>query len=65
MLAMLANMIFDAKANIDTIKAHDEDRDFSMVYLVLEVTSRTHLADVIKQIRKMKAVRRIMRYAEI
>lgn len=65
MLAKIANAIFEAKANIDMIKANDEDREFSKVYLVLEVINRNHLADVMKQLRKMKAVRRIVRHAEI
>jgi len=61
MLAVLSAAIADAGANIDSIRSEDKDDRYSVVTLILAVSDRTHLAQIMRRIRAMKPVTKITR----
>jgi guanosine-3',5'-bis(diphosphate) 3'-pyrophosphohydrolase len=60
-LAAIALAIADADANIDDINVNERDGRHYMVMLKILVKDRVHLARVMRNIRKVKAVLRISR----
>jgi len=60
-LARLANVIAANNANIDNISVEERDGNYCDVNLTLSVLSRTHLAQVMRRLRSVKAVTRLAR----
>lgn len=60
-LASLTLAIAEAESNIELIRAHESDRHHYHVDLTIAVRNRSHLARIIKKIRKRKDVIRVLR----
>ncbi len=61
MLALLGQAIFKANANIKHIDMLEHDDDYACVNLVLTVKNRVHLAQIIREVRKIREAHRIHR----
>jgi len=60
-LAILASSLAQTDTNIETISLQEKDAHLSVVNLRIAVIGRVHLANVIRKIRKLKAVNKITR----
>jgi RelA/SpoT family (p)ppGpp synthetase len=60
-LAELTTAIANAQANIENINVEDRDGRYCAITIVISVSSRSHLATVMRYIRKIPAVSKIMR----
>lgn len=60
-LAVLASLISQTDANIETINLKEKDAHLSVVSLRISVHDRKHLAKTLRRIRTLKAVTRITR----
>lgn len=60
-LAILASLISQTDANIETINLKEKDAHLSVVSLRISVHNRQHLAKTLRRIRTLKAVTRITR----
>lgn len=60
-VATLAARITEQDATIDQITTKDQNAHISTVELVIGVRNRVHLADILRRIRSLKAVRRVSR----
>jgi guanosine-3',5'-bis(diphosphate) 3'-pyrophosphohydrolase len=60
-LAVLASLISQTDANIETINLKEKDAHLSVVSLRISVHDRKHLAKTLRRIRTLKAVTRISR----
>lgn len=60
-LASLALAISEAESNIESIRAQETDRDHFYVALTISVKNRTHLASIMRKIRKRKDIIRVVR----
>jgi len=60
-LAQVAATIADAGSNIEQVSVLDRHEDCSVITFVLQVRDRSHLAHVLRGIRKMKTVLRVSR----
>ncbi|HEY9136158.1 MAG TPA: bifunctional GTP diphosphokinase/guanosine-3',5'-bis pyrophosphate 3'-pyrophosphohydrolase [Pseudomonadales bacterium] len=60
-LAVMATVITDSDANIESIHMEEKDVQVSVVKLFLGVKNRVHLARVIKRLRNLKAIYRLTR----
>ena len=60
-IALLASTITNVDANIERINMVEKDARLSTVNIVLTVSDRVHLANVIKRLRILKGVNRIVR----
>jgi GTP diphosphokinase / guanosine-3',5'-bis(diphosphate) 3'-diphosphatase len=63
-LAKVASAIADAGSNIDNLSIDEERGMYSTMHFALEVTSRDHLARVMRGVRAIPAVVRITRVRE-
>lgn len=61
-LASLALVISDAESNIENINAEEFDGSYFSVNLTLTAHGRTHLARILRKIRKNKNVIRVVRH---
>ncbi|MBT5031890.1 MAG: bifunctional (p)ppGpp synthetase/guanosine-3',5'-bis(diphosphate) 3'-pyrophosphohydrolase [Proteobacteria bacterium] len=59
--AGVASAIADAGANIDHISIDERDAAIYSMHFIIEVKNRVQLAQVIKQVRKKKGVRKVTR----
>jgi (p)ppGpp synthase/HD superfamily hydrolase len=60
-IAQLATKITGLEANIEKITVEDENPRISVIQLLLGVTSRVHLAQIMKRLRHIKAVTSVTR----
>lgn len=60
-LAQIAAAIATADGNIDNINVEEREGNNSILHLMLSVHDRKHLAQVMRQIRTIKAITRVMR----
>ena len=60
-VATLAARITEQDATIDQITINDQNVHISTIALVIGVKSRVHLANILRRIRSLKAVRRVNR----
>lgn len=60
-LAQLASAIAMTNANIDNVTVEERDGKYSVVNLILSVSNRKHLAQVMRRLRSIKAVTRLNR----
>ena len=60
-IATLAARITEQDATIDQITVSDQNAQISTVKLVIGVKGRLHLANILRRIRSLKAVRRVSR----
>jgi len=60
-LAEITSVIANTDANIEDISTANSDGRYSAVHLTLTVQNRVHLAQVIRNIRRLNAVTRIIR----
>ncbi len=60
-LATLASTISEMGSNIDNVSIDDQDGRTNMINFTIRVTGRDHLADIIRNIRKLKPVHTIQR----
>ncbi|TZF90075.1 RelA/SpoT family protein [Cognatilysobacter lacus] len=60
-LAQVAAGIADAKANIDRVEYIERDANVAVLRFGIEVTSRSHLADVIRKVRKLNVALGVQR----
>ena len=60
-LAEVAATIADADSNIEQVSVQDRQDDSSMLTFLLQVKDRNHLADIMRQVRKMPNVIRVSR----
>ena len=60
-LAQVAAAIAHADSNIDSVEYLDRDKNISMIRFGIEVSGRTHLADVIRRVRRLAAVHGVQR----
>ncbi len=60
-LAQVAAAIAQADSNIDSVEYLDRDKNISMIRFGIEVSGRTHLADVIRRVRRLAAVHGVQR----
>jgi guanosine-3',5'-bis(diphosphate) 3'-pyrophosphohydrolase len=63
-LAKLATGIADMESNITNISMQDDDDNTTSIYFTLQVTDRSHLARVLRVLRRVPSVIRIYRHAE-
>ena len=63
-LAKVASAIADAGSNIDNLSLDEERGMYSTMHFALEVTTRDHLAQVMRRVRAIPAVVRITRVKE-
>ncbi|OGT42581.1 MAG: bifunctional GTP diphosphokinase/guanosine-3',5'-bis(diphosphate) 3'-diphosphatase [Gammaproteobacteria bacterium RIFCSPHIGHO2_12_FULL_37_34] len=61
-LASLALAISGAESNIEHIRAHESDRHHFHVDVTISVRNRSHLAKILRRIRKQKDVIRVFRH---
>jgi RelA/SpoT family (p)ppGpp synthetase len=60
-LAAVTSSVADTGTNIDKLQLQERDADTSAVTMELQVHNRTHLANIIKTIRRMPEVQRVIR----
>lgn len=60
-LAEVAATIADSKSNIEQVAVTNRDEDVTEMTFVINVTDRKHLADIIRNVRKMQNVLRVHR----
>ena len=60
-LAVLASLISEADANIETINLKEKDAHLSVVTMRISIRDRVHLAKTMRRIRTLKVVHRITR----
>ena len=60
-LAKIATEIAARNANIVSVEMHDKDDRYTTLKFVVEVTSRVHLANIIRRVRNIRHVSRISR----
>jgi len=60
-LAKVASEIADAGSNIDSISMEDERSIYATMRFVLEVANRSHLARVVRALRRLPDVTKIAR----
>ena len=62
-LAKIASVIADMESNIDKLTTEENDGGgFTNINFLIEVKSRIHLADIIRNLRKIEQVSRITRF---
>jgi len=61
MLATIAAAIADQQANIENVEMKDRDDRYTSLSFVIEVTDRKHLANVMRRLRRIKAVSQLAR----
>lgn len=61
-LASIALSIAETESNIENIRAEENDKHHFNVDLIISVKNRTHLARVLRKLRKRKDVIRVMRH---
>lgn len=61
-LASLTLAISEAESNIENIRAQESDRHHFYVEVTISVRNRTHLARILRKIRKRKDVIRVLRH---
>lgn len=61
-LAALTLAISETESNIENIRAHESDRHHFHVDITISVRNRSHLARILRKIRKRKEVIRVIRY---
>ena len=60
-IAVLASQIAEEDATIEKVSTLDKDAYTSVVDLVIAVRDRIHLADILRRVRGLPAVRRVSR----
>jgi GTP diphosphokinase / guanosine-3',5'-bis(diphosphate) 3'-diphosphatase len=60
-LAQVAAAIAQADSNIDSVEYLDRDNNIAVIRFGIEVNDRTHLADVIRRVRRLVAVHGVQR----
>jgi len=60
-LAQIAAAVAQAKSNIEAVDYIERDSHVSAIRFSIEVTSRKHLADVIRRVRRVQAVHGVQR----
>ena len=60
-VAELATQITEKKAGIENISIEERGADLSVIKLILRVTDRVHLADIMKRIRHLGFVQKVQR----
>jgi GTP diphosphokinase / guanosine-3',5'-bis(diphosphate) 3'-diphosphatase len=60
-LAEIATAVAQAQANIEDIGVEERDGQHYIVFIKILVRDRVHLADIMRQLRKIPAVLKIMR----
>jgi GTP pyrophosphokinase len=60
-LAEVAAMIADSESNIEQVSVLDRHEDCTVLNFVLQVKNRKHLAEILRNIRKMQNVMRVSR----
>ena len=60
-IAVLASRITEKDATIEKVSTLDKDAYTSVVDLVIAVRDRIHLADILRRVRGLPAVRRVSR----
>lgn len=60
-LAHVAATISDHEANIDAVSFDDRDGNFTVMHFTVEVRNRTHLAQIMRAIRRKEAIVRVKR----
>jgi GTP diphosphokinase / guanosine-3',5'-bis(diphosphate) 3'-diphosphatase len=63
-LAKLAAGISQAESNINNVGMEDEGGETTSVYFTVQVTDRTHLAQILRTLRRIPEVLRINRVTE-
>jgi guanosine-3',5'-bis(diphosphate) 3'-pyrophosphohydrolase len=63
MIAVIATRLNAIGVNIERISSQDKDVQFSHVDIELQVSSRIHLARIMKRLRTIEGVRRVSRTA--
>ena len=61
LVAQLASAVTEADGNLEQISVEDKDARLSVMSLRIGVNGRKHLADVMRKLRKNKAVNKITR----
>jgi len=60
-LAQIAAAVAQAQSNIEAVDYIERDSNISAIRFSIEVTSRKHLADVIRRVRRVQAVHGVQR----
>ena len=60
-LAETATVIAEAGANIESVDAHDSDGNYALQEFLLSVKDRSHLARIIRRLRKLSVVIKVTR----
>lgn len=60
-IASLANRIAESKAHIESISVDERDAHNSVIELCIGVTSRVHLANIMRRVRGMRSVIKLVR----
>ena len=61
LLALIASVITEADANLESINMEEKDAHLTVINLYISVRHRVHLANLIKKLRKLSAITRITR----
>ena len=61
LIALVATRLNAVDMNIDRITTQDKDIQYTYIDIELQVTSRIHLARIMKRLRTVEGVRRVSR----
>ncbi len=60
-LATVASKIAEMKTDIDRVSSEDKDEFYSLMHIVIKVSNRKHLADIMRRLKRMPTVEKIQR----
>lgn len=60
-LASIANKIAESKTDIDRVRSEDKDETYSQMYLTIKVRNRTHLAEIIRKLKRLPIIEKVHR----
>ena len=61
-LAGIASAIAEQGSNINNVTVEEKDGRFSWMRFNIEVKDRTHLAQIMRQVRQLPAVTKVIRF---
>ncbi len=62
-LAVIASIVTDNDANIDSVSVEEKASHYGIIHLVLTVRDRIHLAQIIKRLRVLNGIDRVTRHS--
>jgi len=60
-LATIASKIAENKTDIDRVRSEDKDETYSLMYITIKVKNRIHLADILRQLKRLPIIEKLHR----